>query len=301
MSTFPTPLQPGDTIGVMAPSSHVAKNDMDQAQKIIEGLGYNVFVHPQTFSKLGQSAGSAEEKAGALHDLFSNPDIKAVIAAIGGNRASLMLDKIDYDLIKQNPKPFLGYSDVTVLLNAIYTHTDMITYHGPACSTLSRLEPQWHKMALDSLSGKVTSFSLNDAVAIQNGEATGHLIGGNLSTFQSLVGTPYMPSPKDAILFLEDVNDHISRYDRMLRHLSMAGILQNIAGLIIGEFLNTQDNPKNPFGFTMEEIVQEHTKGLNIPIVMNAPFGHGDNQTTFPVGAPIKLTASEETVSLEIT
>ena len=124
----------------------------------------------------------------------------------------------------------------------------------------------------------------------------GTLVGGNLSVFQALIGTPYMPSPENSILFIEDIGDHLSRYDRMIGHLRLSGYLDKLSGIIVGEFLKTQDNPDRPFGFTLEDIIREHTAGLNIPVLMNAPFGHGDHLPAFPIGARVTLSGTTLTL-----
>lgn len=264
----------------------------------MEKQGYEVYIHPQATARINQSAGSAEDKVKAFHDLVRNPDIKMIMGSRGGNRAITMIEGLDFDLIKQNTKIMIGYSDITTILNSVYQQTGLITYHGPLFRELPK-----HKNftdMIDMVSGQQSTIELPGCTALKTGTAEGTLIGGNLSVFQTLLGTPYLPDTKGAILFLEDIGDHISRYDRMFGHLRNAGILQNISALLVGQFTEVKDNNDNPFGFTLEDIIREHTQGLDIPVIMNAPFGHGKDLPTFPVGAPIKLTASEETVSLLI-
>lgn len=286
--TNPTPLYPpalkrGDTIGVLSTSSWVEAEGVLKAKEFMEAQGYQVKIHEQTFNRFNQSAGTAEEKAQALNDFFADSEVKAIFSARGGNRAATMLDKIDYNLIKKNPKILIGYSDLTILINAICQQTGLIGFHGLLFRELPN-HPDYPQM-IDILSGAQNSLDLSGCTILQEGEAEGVLLGGNISVFQGIMGTPYQPDMKGAILILEDVGDHISRYDRMFCHLKNAGILSQISALIIGNFTEMEDSPKNPFGFTLEDIIREHTKGLNIPILMNAPFGHGDNLATLPIGA----------------
>jgi len=283
----PSPLKKGDTIGVMAASCHVPAIDVETARKFIDAKGYKTFVHDQTFVKLNQSAGTAEEKANALNELFANPNIKAIFGARGGNRATTILDKIDYDLIAQNPKIFAGYSDTTALLNAIHEKTGLITFHGIHFLNLPS-HPDYEDMVA-ILRGEKTDFDLSSCFSLRNGEAEGKILGGNLSMLQALIGTPYLPNLEGAILILEDVGDHLSRYDRMFCHLKNTGILKSLSALIIGSFSDVQDSQTNPFGFTLQECIEEHTAGTSYPILMNAPFGHAETLKTLPIGANATL------------
>lgn len=285
--TFPPPFQKGDLIGVMSTSCWVEEQDILTAKTFIEKQGYQAYIHPQAIAHLNQSAGSAEEKVSAFHDLIANPEIRAIFSARGGNRASTMIDTLDFDLIQRNPKIIIGYSDLTILLNAIAAKCDMTTYHGPLFRELPTHAD--YKQMIGVLSGQIDEIDLSEATTLRKGNAEGTLLGGNMSVLQGLIGTPYAPDFKDAILILEDVADHISRYDRMFCHLRNSGILNQISGLIVGSFTDMKDSETRPFGFSLEDIIQEHTKGLNIPIIMNAPFGHGDRLVTLPIGAKAVL------------
>lgn len=280
---YPPALKKGDKIGIFSTSCSVPESDIITAKKFIEGQGYEAYIHPQCFNQLHQSAGTAREKTDALHDLFSDLSIKAIIGSRGGNRASTMLDKIDFELIKQNPKIFMGYSDLTILLNSIYQRTGLVTFHGPLFRELPTHQDCEDMM--NTLSGQNNEVDLGACKILKSGDAQGTLLGGNLSVFQGLIGTSYMPDVKNAILILEDVGDHLSRYDRMFCHLKNAGILNQLSALIMGSFSDTKDSDNRPFGFTLEDIILEHTDGLNIPILMNAPFGHEGIMKTMPIGA----------------
>lgn len=288
---YPAPLQKGDIIGVMATSCHVARETIVTATNFMEAEGYKVFVHEQTFNQHHQSAGTAQEKVVAMHDLFKNKDIKAIFGARGGNRASTMLDALDYNLIRSNPKILIGYSDLTAPCNAITAKTGLVTFHGPLFRELPTHED--YRFMVDVLEGKQTTLDLKNCTIVKNGAACGKIIGGNLSVLQGLIGSPYQPDFNNAILILEDVADHISRYDRMFCHLRNAGILQNLCALIVGSFSDMKDSDSNPFGFTLKDIVEEHTTGYNYPILMNAPFGHEGVLNTLPIGANATLENSQ--------
>jgi muramoyltetrapeptide carboxypeptidase len=296
----PPALQKGDMIGVMATSCWLKESDLLASKAFFEAQGYKIFIHPQATNRLNQSAGTAQSKIDALHDLFLNKEIKAIFGARGGNRAITMMDGLDMDIIRNNPKIVMGYSDMTVLLNGIFHQTGLIGFHGPLFREMPKRPESAAVMAV--LAGEQASFDLVGSRIINAGEAQGRLIGGNLSLLQTLSGTSFKPDTNGAILFLEDIGDHISRYDRMLAHLKLAGWLDGLRGIICGDFSNMKDDEDRPFGFTLEDIIREHTSDLDIPIVMDAPFGHGDALPCFPVGAMAKLSAQHELpVTLELT
>lgn len=279
---FPPALKKGDTIGVIAPSSYYDVTKLESAVHFLKEHGFHVIFHEQTTIKTGQVAGTPEQKVDALHDYFKNPEIKAIFCTCGGNGAIHLLNKIDYNLVKENPKIFIGYSDITILLNAISSQTGLITFHGPTLSSSRRITPYWSNQMIDVLTGNA------DSIAFESKTSTeGILYGGNLSVMQALIGTPYAPDMTDAILLLEDINDHLSRYDRMIGHMAQAGWLNSLSAIMLGDFLKSQDNPERPFGFTIEEIIANRT--FNTPILMDTPIGHGERLCTLPIGANIVL------------
>lgn len=270
------PITKGDTIGVFAPSSYVEKADIEKSSKALQERGYKVYIHPQTFRRYNQSAGTTDEKISALNDLLKNLDVKAIWCAGGGNRALHIIDHLDYKLIKKAQKPLIGFSDVTALLNAIYAHTGQMGLHAPVFKQLWK-----HKdlnKTLDILGGptKKNTLTLSKKNIVKKGRSTGHMIGGNLSIFQYLPQTLPKKFWTGGILFLEDCNEELSKIDRMLLHLKRLGVFQDINGLIFGEFTDIKDTAR-PFGFTLDNLIAEHTHGLKIPITKNAPFGHGEN------------------------
>jgi muramoyltetrapeptide carboxypeptidase len=280
----PAALQKGDTIGVIAPSSVYDIEKLKPAVARLEDAGFHIKFHPQTAKKHGQFAGPPAQKVAALHDFFSDPLINAIFTTCGGNGAIHLLDLIDFDLIRQNPKIFIGFSDITILLNAISAKTGLVTFHGPTLTRIDKIESSFYNQMLALLMGQ------SDHVEIKNSSShniSGTLYGGNLSVFQTLIGTSYAPNLVNSLLLLEDINDHISRYDRMIGHMKQAGWLDKLSGIVLGEFLNTQDNAERPFGFTIEDIIKNSAP--NTLIISNAAFGHGDKLCTLPIGANITL------------
>jgi muramoyltetrapeptide carboxypeptidase len=291
----PKPLPDNGTIAIIAPSS---RGQPDLAGVgILEKRGFTVRVHSQNFLTDNQSAGSAAQRAMALTDVFCDPKIDAVMAARGGNRAMHFLPMLDWNGIANNPKPFIAFSDGTALLNGFYAKTGLTGYHGPTLSRVAKAQPSELDQMIAALQGKPCTLNWTEAEAMQGGKASGPLIGGNLSMMAALAGTPFMPDAAGAILFLEDVGDQMSRYDRMLAQLRLAGVLHKISGLVIGRVIANGDSSVTPFGFSLEEIINDHIKGLNIPVVMNAPFGHSGPLCTLPVGGVATLDADQKTIS----
>lgn len=280
------PLRPGDTIGVMAPSSRIAAEALDAAQKFLEGKGYKLFIHPQCHAVLHQSAGTSAQKIAALHDLAADDSIRAVFFATGGNRALHMLDGIDYSLLAAHPKIYMGFSDNTALLNAIAARCGLITWHGPTFKRTPQ-NPQID-FNLSLLSGVQKQIPLPGVKLFRDGCAQGRLFGGNLNVFRRLMGSGEMPDTQGAILFFEDCNEEVSRLDAEFCHLRRSGILANASAIILGQFTGLQDTG-TPFGFTLDDIIAEHLAGLDIPILTNAPSGHGADLTAFPIGAHVRL------------
>lgn len=278
---YPAPLKKGDTIGVIAPSSVYDVTQLTQATEYLKEQGFEVVFHPQTTLDNNQFAGTPDDKVAALHDYFSDPDIDAIFCTSGGNGAIHLLDKIDFDLIKINPKIFMGFSDITLLLNAIYAQTGLITFHGPTLSRMQKIDSVW----LDQMIG--TLMGITDSIEIEADDMEGTLLGGNLSVMQALIGTPYAPDMAGALLLLEDINDHLSRYDRMIAHMRQAGWMKNLNGVIGGEFLNSLDNSDRPFGLSIEDIIKLNAP--HTPSGFKAPFGHGQNLCALPIGAKASL------------
>lgn len=291
---LPPALNPGDTIGIMAPSSRREKAEVTEFEAILTARGFNVYVHPQTLARHHQTAGTTAQRVDALHDLFRDKAINAIFTAGGGNRATTMLQHLDMDLIRKNPKILIGYSDVTSLLGAINKDTGLVTFHGPVASRLRRPMPKAQlDQCFNMLAGQSDPIPMNRAAVLKGGSVTGRLVGGNLSLMTCLLGTPWQPDFKGAILFLEDCYEETSRIDRMLVHLDNAGAFDDIAGLVMGKFSDLQDTGKTKFGYSLKEIITERLDGRKIPAIMNAPFGHAKDLYTIPFGASATLTARE--------
>lgn len=295
----PPPLRKGDTIGIVAPSSFIESDRLDQGVEILRAHGFDVKIHPQTLMRDRQSAGGIAEKVAALHEMFVDASVHAIFAAGGGNRSAHILGALDYQLIAANPKPYVGFSDSTALLTAMFGRAGLCAFHGPVVKSLPRTDPACLDFLFSLLSGHLRHYPFESSAGLHDGTATGRLMGGNLGVFSALAGTPFMPDPTGAILFLEDIGEELSRVDRMLWHLRHSLPFSRLGGIVFGQFTDLQDSGR-PFGFTLEEILREHTAGLDIPVAFNAPFGHGSALYPLPVGAVATLDVSASDVALRL-
>lgn len=294
-------LKKGDLIGVFSPSSWVDAEKVEAARQFLEARGFRVMIHPQTFARHHQSAGTDAEKLAALHDLLRDRDVKAIFAAGGGNTALHILDSIDYKLVAKHPKIMLGFSDVTTLLNAFYAKAGLVTFHGPVLTWLPAQASAMADFNMRVLAGKAPSYPMQQARVLRTGAADGPLVGGNLSLFHLLPKTRQAPPVAGAILFLEDINEEFNQVDRMFAHLKRMGVLDKISGLVCGAFTDLKDTGQRPFGFTLDDIVLKHMGDRAVPIVMDAPFGHTDTLYTLPVGGQARLSARGRTATLKLT
>jgi muramoyltetrapeptide carboxypeptidase len=291
----PPPLKKGQRIGVMSPSGHVDIDKIATARDYLNAQGYEIYLHPQYSARHHQFAGTAQEKIDAFHDLIADPSIKAIIMAEGGNRSMTMLDGLDYDLIRDNPKPIMGFSDVTALLNTITARTGMVTYHGPV---LSRMVEGYEglEQTLALLNGSKPEYPAGQCRIVRKGDCHGILSGGNLSLFHMLNDTV----PHNALLFMEEISEELSHVDRMLINMKRKGMFARASGLICGAFTNMTDTGPRAFTNTLEEILLEHTADYNFPIVMDAPFGHEHQNYALPIGMECSLKASGKKAEIKL-
>lgn len=274
---------------------------LNKGISILVERGFMTFVHPQTYNGSetnNQYVGSPEEKASVFMDLWTNPEIHMIMASCGGNFSSQFLHLLDYKTIAETPKPFIGFSDTTALLSAIYAKTGIGGIFGPTVQTLGRIDNL--DKVFEILDGKPNiSIDLSSCTSLSLIETSNEspLFAATLSVLMSLAGTPYFPNLTGHILILEDIGEELSNLDRMLWQLNEVCPLKNLSGLIFGEFVDMQDTGR-PLGLDFEGIIKKHTNGLSIPVLINAPIGHGTNFFPVPLGKLAKLTLSSTCKSL---
>jgi muramoyltetrapeptide carboxypeptidase len=308
-SLRPMRLREGDTVALFAPATVTYEAlELELAVETLEAMGLRVKVGRHVLDRYGYFAGGDKQRAGDINRAFADPEVKGLFALRGGWGSSRLLPLLDYDAIARNPKIVLGYSDITSLLNGILARTGLVTFHGPNAWS------EWNSYSYQSMrnllfDGEALVYrnepqKNGDLVAKKNriqtitpGIARGDLIGGNLTLVAALLGTPYLPSFEGRILFLEDVSEAIYRMDRMLTQLALAGKLQQLAGIVFGQFVGVE--PQAGFGnFSLMDIFRQHCEPLGIPCYYGASFGHVAKNSTLPLGVRAEMDAAAGTLAL---
>lgn len=307
----PARLQPGDTVGLVAPASATFQQvELDIARESLEALGLKVKTGEHIMDRHGSLGGQDKDRAADINRFFADTSVKAVLPTRGGWGTSRLLPLLDYGTIRRNPKILMGFSDITALLNGIYARTGLVTFHGPnaggrwdeySVSLVKRVLFDAEAVTFDNPKGtndrNVLTQVENRIRTITPGKATGRLLGGNLTVLTAILGSPYVPSFDDAILFLEDVGEDWYRVDRMMTSLKLAGILGKVRGVIFGTC--SECGPGEGFAsFTPEEIFADHLAPLGVPAWQGAMIGHAQPQWTLAVGSMVTIDASLGTVTM---
>ena len=287
-----SPLRTGDCLALVAPASPFSPEKFDTACGILKGRGYRLAPGKHIFRKLGYLAGTEAERAEDLIHAVTNPDVSAIISIRGGFGSSRLLPWLPFSILQKYPKIFVGYSDTTCLHLALLAKTRWITFHGPNLIDLADF-PESVTNVVGALSGHDTfSWRVDGSHVLQDGVTSGKLVGGNLTCLCHLLGTPYFPDLKGALLLLEDRGEALYRLDRLLTQLKLAGMLDQIGGLILGHF-HECDEPRK-----VKNMVQEQVRSYSFPVVADLPFGHGSPNQVIPLGASFLLNTFEGTLKL---
>ncbi len=319
----PARLSPGDTVGIVSPASPWAALCPRRLQRgiaCLEDMGFQVIQGDHTCARTGHTAGTIEDRVSDLHALYRNPDVKAIIPTIGGYNSHQLLDELDFDLVAQNPKILLGYSDVTALQLGIFARTGLVTYLGPALlpqfgeygGLLAYTRDSFTHVLMDPTPGghpmqpsatwtdEILQWDLEDSRAralqaatgwkvLKRGQASGRIIAGNMSTLLLLASTPYWPDMTGAILCVEDDETaNVATVDRYLTQLRQMGVYRHIAALVVGRFPSatgfSADDP-------LEAVLTIATRGYSFPVVYDVDFGHTDPMMILANGTWASLDA----------
>lgn len=302
-------IKPGDTVGVIAPASPCDPEVLRRGVAYLESVGYKTRV------ALDPSAGWSEVKhlfssdlpqrrVDALYQLFEDSEVKAILSVRGGYGTMELLPLIDFDRLAKNPKPFVGISDITVLLNALSQRTNVPALHGVVF-------PQGFSRAAEDESARKSCEDLFSVLAGRResqwrgdirhvcgaSEASGAIVGGNLSMLSAIAGTPWEPVYDDQLLFIEDIGEKPFRIHRKLMQLKLAGALENLRGVVCGEFINCQrSDEKSP---DLEAVLIDIFSQYGYPVVVNAPFGHGEYNLSFRLGSTATITEGGSLVKIQ--
>jgi len=302
----PPALRPGDTVGIVAPASNIKQADLEAGCEALRRAGYRPYYFDSILEKDLYFAGSVDRRARELEDMFVREEVRAIICARGGYGANYLLNELDSEKIKAHPKIFVGYSDITALLTHFADSAAFVTFHGPmAAKDWAHGLPYEEGVDLASWQAAVSSATpwdvhLNAEVSgLVEGEAEGILYGGCLSILVASLGTPYEIKTAGTILFIEDLAAKPYQIDRMLMQLKLAGMLDEVRGIVFGEMLDCVQTAGQ--GYTLQEVVTRIVADLGVPVAFGLRSGHVTSRNiTLPFGVQARLTVSNRRVALRI-
>jgi len=292
INRLPRRLKPGDTIGIAAPAGPFDRGLFHRGTRVLEEMGFNVFMPEGLFEVDGYLAGDDDHRARLVNELFADNNVHAVMCARGGYGCMRILPLLDYPTIKNNPKVFMGFSDITALLSVLLSRCGLVSFHGPVVTSLAEASGTERQALLEAVSS-AGPFQIRapDGITLSPGSESGILCGGNLTILCHLVGTPFAPDFVGKILFLEDRGEAPYRIDRMLVHMKLAGCFDDLAGLVLGLFKDC-GQPEDIF-----RIVGDVFGDCHLPILAGLEVGHGNLNLTLPVGVEATLDADRRVLS----
>lgn len=309
---YPRALREGDTIAMVVPASPVPCEPIERAIQRLEAKGFGVKTYGNLYRDHGYLAGDDTLRANELMQAFADSEVAAVFPARGGTGVTRLLDRLDYDIIRANPKILAGFSDMTALHSALQNKTGLVTFHSPhpkdgigQVDDMSDLTARtyWRALLADSYDGQVgyeiplTGAERETIETMSPGVARGRIVGGNLALVSAVMGTPYEVQTSGNLLLLEDINEQPYRVDRLLSQLKLAGKLDEVAGVILGQFTDCEA-PEDEASLTLEEIFADYLGDLGVPIVCNFPTGHCRDNATLPLNVEAELNADLRSLKL---
>ena len=283
-------LKKGDYIEISACSDsrkEFERKNINELYSVLKNIGLNVITSKYIYANDGTFSISIQEKADALMELYTDNRIKAIFDISGGDMCNELLDKLDYNIIKENNKPFFGYSDLTAIINAIYAKTKNVSYLYQIKNIVSEYSEEQQKSFIDTIILNKNSLLNFDYRFIQGESMSGIVIGGNIRCLLKLAGTEYMPDFSEKILFLESLGGGVERAAACLSQLRQLGVFKRIKGIILGQFTYMTENNCKPL---IEEIVLREIEGENIPIARTYQIGHSKDSKSIKIGEYYSLT-----------
>jgi len=311
--TKPKALQPGDTIGLVVPAGPVNRERIDRAIDRITQLGFHIKTYGDIYRRTNYLAGDDVTRAAELMDAFADPHTSAVWCARGGYGVVRLLERIDFKVIRHNPKIFVGFSDITILHLAIQQRAQLVTFHGPNLQDgfgkpdampAANAAALWRALMADEQTANDGGYTFDVSGAdptslrtIVPGTARGPITGGNLAVLCGLMGTPFEIETAGHVLFLEDVSERVYRIDRYLSQLMLASKLQSAAGILLGTFSYDDDDPADS-PEAVAALLDDYCGRLEIPVLAGFPAGHAQYNLTLPMGAIAEMDADHPTVTM---
>lgn len=302
---YPKKLQAGDTIGIICTSSAVSAARIGEMVEALEKLGYKVKTADNLDADLGGfMAGTGKVRGEWVNKMFADEEVDAIICARGGDGSSRIMEYLDYDVIRKNPKIFMGYSDVTNLHLALTKECGLVTFHGPMVS--SNIVDDFDEETKNSFFEAVNaegSYEFKNPKGVElgvlkEGKATGRLIGGNLSLLSASVGTPYALEGEGNIIFIEEVCEPLSKIEKWAHHLKNSGILKNCNGIILGQFTKVVN--EDMAEYDVNACIADILSDVDVPIMYNVQSGHGKPMMTLPMGAMCTMDTASKTITFDV-
>lgn len=308
--TLPKRLKKGDTVGLIAPGYAVKPEVLKEMKETLMDMGFIPFHTDRILGNHGYFSNTDKERAADVDAMFANPKIDAILCARGGYGCTRIMHMIDYDTIKSNPKIFIGFSDITALLNGINQETGLVTFHGPVGSTLNdayskkqlknTLQKSRQSQTIENVALEDPELLANpeyERYTITTGRTRGKLVGGSLTLINALIGTPHEIDFTDAIVCIEDVEEAPYRIDRMLTQLIEGPTFKKAKGIVFGVCAGCNSS-SNPNSFSLKEVLMDRIAPLNIPAAHGMSFGHVPSNFTFPIGINAEWDADKMTLKL---
>ena len=307
---LPASLRKGSTIAITAPASGVNRAELESGISFLRAQGFNLVLGRHVGSTSNYLSAPDTVRAEEFNEFVRRSDIDAIICARGGYGVTRILPDIDYAAIRSNPKVIMGYSDITALLVAIYERSRIVTYHGPVCSSSfdettksSFLHVTVDNSMNENLDGSLSIlYSSEDLEVFHGGTAEARLVGGNLATICSTLGTPFEIDTRGTILFLEDIAEEPYRIDRMLTQMWLSGKFDDVKGVVLGVFKSCEGIRRSPNTPTMspslKQVFKNRFASMTVPVLSGLPFGHIRSKLTLPLGVRAKIDCGNKSFSL---
>jgi muramoyltetrapeptide carboxypeptidase len=289
----PPHLKKGDKVRIVSTARKISEEEIRPAVEVLNKWGLIVVLGENLFKEQHQFSGTTDERTNDLQKALDDEMTKAVFCARGGYGTVKIIDELDFDRFIEYPKWVVGYSDVTVLHNHINQNFNIQTLHATMPINFPANTPESIESLQNALFGEEVNYEFDVNESNKKGETEGVLVGGNLSIIYSLTGTKSQIDTKGKILFIEDLDEYLYHIDRMMMNLKRAGILENLAGLVIGGMSDMNDNDI-PYGKTAIEIIKETVLEYNFPVCFDFPAGHIDDNKALIMGSKIKLEVGEK-------
>lgn len=298
--TIPAYLKPGDTIAIAAPARKISELEIQPAVELLQQEGFKVYYDERLFAEHHQFAGTDETRADYFQSLIDSPNINAIWCARGGYGSVRMIDRLNFSKFQDAPKWIVGYSDITVFHSHINKNLDIATLHAtmPINVKGNDFEQPHVRSFIAALKGETLHYKIPTHPFNRPGEMNAPVVGGNLSMLYSLLGSPSDVETDGKILFIEDLDEYLYHIDRMMENIVRNGKFNHLAGLLVGHLSDMHDNTI-PFGQNAEEIVAEHCRKFDFPVIFNFPAGHLADNRAIRMGCSLRCNIQNNNITIE--